>query len=109
MSFAKTKTLLGNPNPRVRTPPAKAAGNRLPDLVALSEALGQPLLEWQKNAAAEILKTNDDGLFIHKTSVLTCARQNGKTHLMRMLVLCHLFLWESKLIVATAQYRAIAR
>jgi len=109
MSSAKIKTLLGNPNPRVKTPPAKAAGNRLPDLVALSEALGQPLLEWQKNAAAEILKTNDDGLFIHKTSVITCARQNGKTHLMRMLVLCHLFLWESKLIVATAQDRAIAR
>lgn len=109
MSYAKTKTLLGNPHPRVKTPPAKAAGTRLPDLLALSEALGTPLLEWQKNAAAEILKTNSDGKFIHKTSVITCARQNGKTHLMRMLVLCHLFLWESKLIVATAQDRAIAR
>jgi phage terminase large subunit-like protein len=100
---------VGNPQPRVQTPPAPAQGNRVGDLVALAEALGTPLLEWQKNAATEILKTNDAGLFVNKTSVIVCARQNGKTTLLRLLILCHLFLWDSKLIVATAQDRAIAR
>jgi phage terminase large subunit-like protein len=84
-------------------------GNRIQDLEALAEALGMPLLEWQRNAASEILKTDVNGLFVNKTNVIVCARQNGKTTLLRMLILCHLFLWDSKLIVATAQDRAIAR
>jgi phage terminase large subunit-like protein len=44
----------------------------------------------------------------HRVVGVTVARQNGKSHLLRMRILAGLLLWDEKLIVATAQSREVA-
>jgi phage terminase large subunit-like protein len=67
-----------------------------------------PLLPWQENVILESSKIKEDGSFQHKTNLIIAARQNGKTHLLRMRILAGLFLWDEKLQVATAQNRDLS-
>jgi phage terminase large subunit-like protein len=43
-----------------------------------------------------------------KTALILVARQNGKTHLARMLILAHLFLWGSKNVLGMSSNRNMA-
>ena len=100
---------LGNPLPRLRTPSKQADQSRSEQLAALAEAIGLPLLAWQKNVLDDALKRDEKG-YQHRTVCTVVARQNGKTHLMRMIILGALFLdWDEKLVVATAQNREVAK
>lgn len=64
-----------------------------------------PLLEWQKYFLNEALKVDDQNNFVYRQACLVCARQNGKSHLVRMRILAGLYLFDEKLQVATAQNR----
>ena len=64
-----------------------------------------PLLEWQKYFLDEALKVDDQNNFVYRQACLVCARQNGKSHLVRMRILAGLYLFDEKLQVATAQNR----
>ena len=77
-------------------------------MIALSELVGQPLLPWQVHALTEGTRVRPDGRFASRTVGITVARQNGKSHLMRMLILTHLFIWDTQRIVSMAQNRALA-
>lgn len=66
-------------------------------------------MPWQVNAAHEIAKIHPDGRWASKDAALIIARQNGKTHFLRLLILTGLFLWDERLILATAQNREVAR
>ena len=100
--------LLGNPLPRLRTPSRPADQSRSEQLALLAEAIGLPLLPWQRTVVDDALKRDNDR-YIHRTVVTCVSRQNGKTHLLRMRILGGLFLWDEKLIVATAQNREVAK
>jgi hypothetical protein len=76
-------------------------------LSGLADALGMPLLPWQKHVAKHALSVNAKG-WQHRTNVVLVARQSGKTHLLRMRILAGLLLWDEKLIIATAQSREVA-
>ncbi len=64
-----------------------------------------PLLEWQKYFLNEALKVDNQNNFVYRQACLVCARQNGKSHLVRMRILAGLYLFDEKLQVATAQNR----
>jgi len=78
------------------------------DIAALAEAIDVPLLPWQERVAHAAHVIDADGRWRHSTAGVVVARQNGKTHLLRMRILTGLFVWGERLIVATAQNREIA-
>jgi len=67
-----------------------------------------PLLDWQKYFLNEALKVDDENNFVYRQALLIVARQNGKTHLLRMRILAGLYLFDEELQVATAQNRDLS-
>ena len=76
-------------------------------LIDLAAEFGVPLLPWQA-LIAERAHAGAPGAWEHRTVGVTVARQNGKSHLLRMRILAGLLLWDERLIVATAQSREVA-
>ena len=93
--------------PRIQTPELdlESRGHQVADL---AKQIGVPLLPWQEHVITQAAKVRPNGKWAHKTNGVLVARQNGKTHLLRMRILAGLFLWDEKLIIATAQNRDIA-
>jgi phage terminase large subunit-like protein len=67
-----------------------------------------PLLPWQEHVLKDMLTTDAKGNWIRKTNLLLIARQNGKTHLARMLILAHLIKWDSRNILIMSSNRSMA-
>lgn len=97
----------GNSEPRLQTTPI-ASQTKGHEVVEFAKQIGMPLLPWQENVILETSKIKEDGSFQHKTNLIIAARQNGKTHLLRMRILAGLYLWDEKLQVATAQNRDLS-
>jgi phage terminase large subunit-like protein len=53
-------------------------------------------------------KVDDQGMFIRKTNLVICARQQGKTHLARMVMLGHMFLFDSPNVLIMSSNRSMA-
>jgi phage terminase large subunit-like protein len=49
-----------------------------------------------------MLTVDTKGKWIRKTNLLLIARQNGKTHLARMLILAHLIKWETNVLIMSS-------
>lgn len=73
----------------------------------LADAVGMPLMEWQKYVLHHGLMVRDDGKLARRTNGVLVARQNGKSHLMRMLLLWSLFV-DDQTWLSMAQNRALA-
>jgi len=104
---AKKKPIVGAVKPRISTPFLKGA-SRVDEVADLAEKIGMPLLDWQRFVLEDMLRVDRDGEFRRKTIGLLIARQNGKTHLARMLILAHLFLWDSKMVIGMSSNRNMA-
>jgi phage terminase large subunit-like protein len=104
---ATKKPLVGHVKPRIHTPLLKGA-SRVDEVAELAEKIGMPLLDWQRFVLEDMLRIDEKGEFRRKTLGLLIARQNGKTHLARMLILAHLFLWDSKMVVGMSSNRNMA-
>jgi phage terminase large subunit-like protein len=104
---ATKKPLVGHVKPRIHTPLLKG-GSRVDEVAELAEKIGMPLLDWQRFVLEDMLRIDEKGEFRRKTLGLLIARQNGKTHLARMLILAHLFLWDSKMVVGMSSNRNMA-
>ena len=103
----KKKPLVGAVKPRICTPFLKGA-SKIDEVAELAEKIGQPLLDWQRVVLEDMLRVDAKGDFRRKTMGLLIARQNGKTHLARMLILAHLFLWDSKMVIGMSSNRNMA-
>ena len=100
-------TILGNSTPRIQTTPL-AHPTRGNEVAEFAEQIGMPLLPWQQYLIDEASKTKPDHTWAHRNVLAICARQQGKTHLMRMRILSGLYLWDEKLQIATAQTRDLS-
>ena len=103
----KKKPLVGHVKPRVHTPFLKG-DSKVHEVADLAEKIGMPLLEWQRFILEDMLRVDAKGEFRRKTLALLIARQSGKTHLARMLILAHLFLWDSKMVIGMSSNRNMA-
>jgi phage terminase large subunit-like protein len=101
------KPLVGAVKPRICTPFLKGA-SRVDEVSNLADKIGMPLLDWQRLVLEDMLRIDAKGDFRRKTMGLLIARQNGKTHLARMLILAHLFLWDSKMVIGMSSNRNMA-
>jgi phage terminase large subunit-like protein len=51
---------------------------------------------------------SEENMFIRKTNLVLCARQQGKTHLARMMMLGHMFLFDSPNVLMMSSNRSMA-
>ena len=105
--MAKKSKLVGATKPRLQNTPLKGE-SKIKDVIDLAEKIKMPLLPWQEYVLKDMLTVNKDGMWVRKTNLLLVARQNGKTHLARMLILAHLFKWDSKNVLIMSSNRAMA-
>ena len=97
----------GATEPRLHSPYIEGK-NRGDEVAQLADSIGLPLLPWQDFVIRDMTSIDDEGMFIKKTSLVLCARQQGKTHLARMMMLAHLYLFDSKNVIIMSSNRSMA-
>ena len=97
----KKQPLRGATKPRLQSVPLKGK-NKIDDVKQLCEIIKMPLLPWQEYVLKDMLTVDTKGKWIRKTNLLLIARQNGKTHLARMLILAHLIKWETNVLIMSS-------
>ena len=102
----RSKALRGATEPRLHSPYLKGK-NKLQDVKDLCQIIDMPLLPWQEHVLKDMLTVDAKGLWVRKTNLLLVARQNGKTHLARMLILAHLLKWDTDVLIMSSN-RAMA-
>src|SRR5512137_1872467 len=95
------RVLRGATKPRLYTPLLKGE-NKLQDVKDLCEIVKMPLLPWQEFVLKDMLTVDKKGMWIRKTNLILVARQNGKTHLARMLILAHLIKWNTNVLIMSS-------
>ena len=110
MSTAEIQTpppLVGALYPRLHTPwlNTKTRGG---EIAEMAEMIGQPLLPWQRLILDDMCAIDDKGMFIKKSALFCCARQSGKSHMMRMRMLAGLFLFGEQNILIMSSQRKMA-
>ena len=103
----QSKALRGATKPRLSAIPLKGK-SKLDDVKQLCEIIGMPLLPWQEYVLKDMLTVDKKDMWIRKTNLLLIARQNGKTHLARMLILAHLLKWDSRNVLIMSSNRSMA-
>jgi phage terminase large subunit-like protein len=98
---------MGATEPRLHSPYLKAK-NRGDEVAQLAESIGLPLLPWQDFVIRDMTAVDENNMFIRKTNLVLCARQQGKTHLARMMMLAHLYLFDSKNVIIMSSNRSMA-
>lgn len=99
--------LVGALYPRLHTPwlNTKTRGG---EIAELAERIGQPLLPWQRLILDDMCAIDENGMFIKKSSLFCCARQSGKSHMMRMRMLAGLFCFGERNILIMSSQRKMA-
>ena len=97
----RKKALRGATKPRVHSPLLKGE-SKLQDVKDLCDIVKMPLLPWQEFVLKDMLTVDKKGLWIRKTNLILVARQNGKTHLARMLILTHLLKWNTNVLIMSS-------
>ena len=106
MSEIKTSRI-GATEPRLHSPYIEGK-NRGDEVAQLADSIGLPLLPWQDFVIRDMTSIDESGMFIRKTNLVLCARQQGKTHLARMMMLAHLYLFDSKNVIIMSSNRSMA-
>lgn len=89
-----------------RTPSRKTLGAQA---AKIAEALGTPLMPWQRAVFDVALEIGDDGQLVFREVVVTCPRQQGKTTLLLSLIMLRALRTAHQRIAYTAQSGADAR
>lgn len=104
MTRAKLK---GYETPRIFTPPLReltpATTLGFACIRFAEEVLGLTLFPWQKWLLVHALELREDGLYRFRTVIVLVARQNGKTLVMLVLALWHIYVRGSRTVIGTAQ------
>lgn len=105
MTITETRTV-GVDAPRIFTPPKR---DLTPDTshgfaaIAFAELLGIELFPWQRWVLIHALELNEDRTYRFRYVLVLVARQNGKTLLMILLALWHIYALDSPMVIGTAQ------
>lgn len=104
--------ILGCETPRIFTPPLRELTPKTTDgfaaIAFAEELLGISLFPWQKWLLIHALELNDDRTYRFRVVVVEVARQNGKSMILVVLALWHIFARGSRTVIATAQDLATA-
>lgn len=106
------KKLLGRAEPRIFTPPLRPLNRKTSrgyEVIEFAKLIGEPLLPWQEFAVIHALELNPDGTYRFRTVLILVARQNGKSHLKRIVTLWRMYMDGATRILGVAQDLALAR
>lgn len=104
--------ITGHVEPRIYTPPLReltpetSAGFSV--IMFAEQVLGLSLLEWQKWLLIHALELSPSGGFRFRTILALIARQNGKSFVLRLVVLWAMYVRQVALVLGTAQNLGIA-
>ena len=104
--------LTGRTQPRLWTPPLRPLNRRTSlgyEVAEFAEAIGWPLLPWQRYAAIHALELNRDGSLRFRVVLIIVGRQSGKSHLARIMLLYFMFIRRVDLALGAAQELSLAR
>jgi phage terminase large subunit-like protein len=99
--------LVGKTEPRLHTKYADDLPSRGQELIDLAIKLGEPLMPWQELVAIESMRLKDDERWAFPQIGVLVARQQGKSHLMRLRILWGLLNGE-KLQILSAHKLAVS-
>ena len=97
----------GATEPRLHSPYLDGP-SRGKEIAQLADSIGIPLLPWQEFVINDMCTIDENNMFIRKTNLLLVARQQGKTHLARMMMLGHMFLFDSPNVLIMSSNRSMA-
>lgn len=106
------KPLLGRTEARVYTKPLRPLNRKTSrgfEVIDFAKMIGEPLLPWQEWAVVHALELNRDGTYRFRTVLILVARQNGKSHLKRIVTLWRMYMDGAREIVGAAQDVSLAR
>lgn len=111
----RPEVIKGCETPRIFTPPKRelVPGTEENDYtdrttdgyaaIAFAELLGFRLFPWQKWLLIHALELTEDGLYRFRFVIVLVGRQNGKSLLLLILALWHIYALGSKQVIGTAQ------
>lgn len=107
MAVSTLETIYGYSQPRIQSPTLNlpSAGEVVSNL---ADELGVPLLPWQKYLMDQALTIRPDGTWARGTVGAIVARQNGKSHAMRMRILAGLYVFGERSVIAISQSRSLS-
>ena len=99
--------ILGSETPRIFTAPRREltpeTTHGFAAIAFAEDVLGVKLFPWQKWLLLHALELGEDGSYRYRFIVVEVARQNGKTMIMLILALWHIYALDSPTVIATAQ------
>jgi len=98
---------MGATEPRLHSPYLEGP-SRGKEISELADSIGMPLLPWQEFVINDMCTVDENNMFIRKTNLLLVARQQGKTHLARMMMLGHMLLFDSPNVLIMSSNRSMA-
>jgi hypothetical protein len=102
-----TSTLLGKTEPRVFTPPRREltpeTSHGFAAIAFAEEMLHMRLFPWQEWLLKHALELNPDATYRWRVVVVEVARQSGKTMVLIVLALWHMYALKSRTVIGTAQ------
>lgn len=104
--------ILGCETPRIFTPPLRELTPDTTDgfaAIAFAELLGISLFPWQRWLLLHALELNEDWTYRFRIIIVEVARQSGKTMILVILALWHIYAKGSRTVIATAQDLANAQ
>jgi len=105
--------LVGRREPRLSTEPLRPLNRKTTrgyEVIDFArDVLGEPLLPWQEEFVLRALELNPDGTYRFRVILGLVARQNGKTHLSRVIALWRLYVDGSRLVLGVGQDVSLAR
>jgi phage terminase large subunit-like protein len=98
---------MGATEPRLHSPYLKGKSRGI-EISQLADSIGMPLLPWQEFVINDMCTVDEQDMFVRKTNLILCSRQQGKTHLARMVMLGHMFLFDSPNVLIMSSNRSMA-
>jgi hypothetical protein len=103
---ATAKIVYGCTEPRIWTRPLRPLTRETTHGYAVADfarMVGEPLLPWEEFVAIHALELLPDGHYRFRTVLVMAARQNGKSHLKRMITLWRMYVGGAREVLGTAQ------
>ncbi len=104
---AVLERLLGCETPRIFTPPRREltaeTTHGFACIAFAEQVLGLRLFPWQRWLLLHALELNEDGTYRFRYVVVLVGRQNGKSLVLLILALWHIYALDSRMVIGTAQ------
>ena len=104
--------LYGCTEPRIWTRPLRPLTRETTrgyEVADFAELIGEPLLPWERWVAIHGLELLPGGHYRFRTVLVMAARQNGKSHLKRIITLWRMYVGGARRLLGVAQDVALAR